>query len=702
MILKPRHANRHLASQPHKSLPNRWQKLGALAAACVLAVLPVNAKAESVFDPLLRILLPFYQPSDKSTQDNSAQSDDSAQDDSFTHENEQTTPNAQHTNDIHADEGDDAWFQHADDGSDDAYLPADGIEADTPKKGVIRHNEAQAKRVASGEFGVEDLPDELFDELIVAFDTTPMIDSPDLEALLYAEFAADRGNPEQALTIYKAESFKQNATPVFERALGLSIEYEEPAVSLAFATAWQMRNPEHIPAWFYVTHLAIKAGDYDQAAKMLAMILQYDPHSDLSQIFTGILPNAPADQRALFVALQDVDGADNASVSVLRAGLLMRLSEYQAALLHINHALTLEPANLALINLKIDILQSLGDTDALWQFIHAKRSELPHEHSLYLYEIRTLINQGDLMGAWRLLQEALAHTQNADVMLLGGLVALDVGDYHAAIDLMKSLTQVPEFRSQAHYYLGIGYERLGDLAHARTHYEKVDDYEHVLDARTKVVGFYLLENRVDAAMATLVRLRDDYEMLAADSYILQAEIHLRQNDKEAAKDLLTVATRQYPDDDRLLYASFQLLENELTADEKRQAVAKLLELDGYNPRYQLMNARLILADNPNDAPALATAQNISLIGVDDPLYDSALQLESLVVLSEHALKQGDYQAVIDMLQMPYDVAPSVQTGVLLLRAYQGLGDDGMVAELLADLQARFGTAQSTPVQGQGF
>lgn len=156
---------------------------------------------------------------------------------------------------------------------------------------------------------VDDLgiPSILLDDTLSADDATPMLDEPDLYALLSAEFYADRGDIAQALSIYKAESFKRNATTVFERALALSIEYEDPIESLHFATAWQMINTDHIPAWFYVAHLALKARDYNQATQMIAMILQYDNRADLTQILTGIFPTDRNDQRSLFVALQELE-----------------------------------------------------------------------------------------------------------------------------------------------------------------------------------------------------------------------------------------------------------------------------------------------------------------------------------------------------------------------------------------------------------
>ncbi|WP_323841212.1 MULTISPECIES: hypothetical protein [unclassified Moraxella] len=594
---------------------------------CCAILLPnITPVYAGVFDPLLKILLPLYKKNNQNDKD-----DDLVEEEPV---------------------------QLIDDGKDDDYVPA-------------HHS----------------LTDLLADDISTKEDV-PTLDTPDLYALLMAEFAVDRGNIEQALAIYKAESFKANATAVFERALSLSIEYEQPQESLVFANTWQAKNPDHIPAWFYITHLALKAYDYNQAARMLTMILKYDPKADLTQIFGSIFPNEPTDQQALLHALREID-SKNTSVAALRSGLLMRLGEYELSLFHINNALKAEPNNLAFINLKIDILNIAKRKDELWQFLHAKRKALPQETSLYLYEIRHFISQGNLQDAWRLLLTANKNTQNPDVTLLAGLVGLDIGKHKQAIELLTPLTKNPDFASQAHYYLGIGYERLGDALHARQHYEKVKNDDNVLEARTKVVGFYLLDNNVEAAMSTLVRLRDEYEIYATDSYILQAEIRLRQGDTESAKDILTTANRQYPNDDRLLFASYQLLENELGDDEKQDIIAKLVKLDPHNLAYQLSLAKLNLHANPNDENALAIAKAISQTRADDPLYDKDLQLNALILLSENALLNNDYQAIISHLQAPYEVSLDLNAGILLLRAYQGLGNEDMVQKILAELQAKY-------------
>lgn len=62
---------------------------------------------------------------------------------------------------------------------------------------------------------------------------------PSLYQILQAEFAYNRQDIPLALQLYKGESFAKNSTAVFERALALSMQYENPQNSLMFAKAWQ-------------------------------------------------------------------------------------------------------------------------------------------------------------------------------------------------------------------------------------------------------------------------------------------------------------------------------------------------------------------------------------------------------------------------------------------------------------------------------
>lgn len=525
--------------------------------------------------------------------------------------------------------------------------------------------------------------------------TSADLNEPSLYALLDAEFSANRDDTERALTIYKQQSFKQDATAVFERALSLSLRNDRVEESLQFAKAWQDENPDHVPAWFYVAHLALRAHDYELAGETLNRILSYDPRADLSEILIGIYPNSDEDKRELLEALQPIDSEQNASLSVLKAGLLYQFNEPEIALVHINRALERQPDYVPFITLKADILRKTKPSKAVLDYLSQARLRNADSKNLYLYEIRYLLDLKQNEQAWQLLLTAHKRfTDDAEITLLAALVSLDIEKYDSADQLLNMLARNPAYLDQSYYYLGISAERQQDFAKAKYYLNAVMQEDLVLEARRKVVALELLSDDVDSAIATLEKLRKDFSIFAPDSFVLQADILWQQNESAEALRLLTRAVRKYPDSEMLLFARAQLLDDKEDYIVKRTLLNHLQALDPNNLAYQLSYAQLLLANERGSEQGLALATAIIQIRYDDPRYDNELHLQALNVLASSALASQNYQQVIDYLQTPYDVLPTLRSGTLLLRAYQGLGDNEKVETLLADLQQRFSFGQS--------
>lgn len=512
--------------------------------------------------------------------------------------------------------------------------------------------------------------------------------TPDLLALLHAEFAADRDDPETALRLYKGEALKENAAPVFERALVLSMQLESPDKTLAFAKDWQDKNSDHVPVWFYVTHFALKAEDYPKAAQNLKLILSYDPKADLSQIFAGILPNTPEAQRALFTEIQSIDIHENPSLSVLKAGLLGQLNEPIPAILHLNNAINADKNNLAYYLLKADILKS-HDPKGLIQFLKdsVKTTKGNTKKQLYLYHARHLLDQNNLDGAWAVLTSAGDLRYEDEMALLGGLLALDLNYYDDANRLLLGLTDNPEHQSEAYYYLGISHERTGELEKALDYFAKVDDMQYVLPATKKQVAYEMLFGNPDGAIERLGKLRQNFEMYASDSYLLQADVLKQLGKTDEAHALLDGASADFPDDPSLLFAKLDFMQDK---DAKLSAINSLLEFDPNNPRYRLAFAKLVLADDPHDQTAKQMLIAIGQMSDDDPDFDAEVQHDALIFLGKLVYEQGDYEQVVAHLTSAYDQTADLEVGKLLLLAQQKLGNNQEVERLLSELQERFG------------
>ena len=522
----------------------------------------------------------------------------------------------------------------------------------------------------------------------------PSFDEPSLYALLDAEFAADRGDIDRTLMLYKQQSFKKDATAVFERALGLSLLYDDVNDSLQFAQTWQNQNPDHVPAWFYVAHLALKAHDYALAGESLNRILRYDPRADLSEILIGIYPTTDEDKRELLLALEPIDSEQNASVSVLKAGLLYQFNEPQSALIHINRALMRQPDYVPFVTLKADILRKIEPAEMVVNYVAQARLRNPNSKNLYLYEIRYLLDLKQSQEAWTLLLDAHNRfADDAEITLLAALVSLDIEQYRSADQLLNILAKSPAYLDQAYYYLGISAERQHRFEQAKSYLNSVMREDLVLAARKKVVGFELIAGNPDAAIATLQELRQQFNVFAPESYVMQADILWQQDKRAEALSLLTRASLKYPDNEGILFARVQLLDDISDYVVKRTLLNHLQALNVDNLSYKLSYAQLLLAHDSNSEQGLNIAQTIVQIRYDDPRYNNELHLQALNILASNALINERYTQVIDYLQTPYDVLPTLDSGVLLLRAYQGLGDDEKVNTLLTDLQQRFSFGQ---------
>ena len=502
---------------------------------------------------------------------------------------------------------------------------------------------------------------------VAALSTQQASAQPSLYAIMMAEFDADRGRMPQALATYKQQSFLADAAPVFERALGLSLQHEQPEDALIFANDWQQQNPDHIPAIFYVTHLALKAHQYELAGQKLNQILQYDPDADLSQILIGIYPTQPRDQAELLSTLNKLDIKNNPSLLVMKAGLLLQFHSPKAALVEINKALKKNPKSPAFLTLKADILQALTTPQAVSVFIEQARKAVPTNKGLFIYQIRYLLNQGKSQQVWQQLNAPANKKFLADeeIKLLAALVGLDLKHYTAANKLLRQLTASANFKDQAYYYLAVSAERQALISDAIVFYGKVMQPDLVLKSRQQQIELLLSQQRYSEAIASAIKLREQFDRFTAQSYILQANILRQDNQLPQALALLNSAQTSLPENSDILFAKVQLLPEEDFAA-KLRLLKELLRLSPSNMDYLLAYAQTLVNLKQNSE---------EVAGLLAPLVnDKEVGLKARQILAQQALHQADNAAVISLLSDNFDIIPDVISGLLLQQAYQNLGN----------------------------
>ena len=505
---------------------------------------------------------------------------------------------------------------------------------------------------------------------VAALSTQQASAQPSLYAIMMAEFDADRGRMPQALATYKQQSFLADAAPVFERALGLSLQHEQPEDALIFANDWQQQNPDHIPAIFYVTHLALKAHQYELAGQKLNQILQYDPDADLSQILIGIYPTQTRDQAELLSTLNKLDIKNNPSLLVMKAGLLLQFNQPKQALVEIDKALKKHPKTPAFLILKADILQALvnsGQKTDVQGFIRQARQSVPDNKNLFLYQTRYLLQHSKSTTAWQQLtaphnSEFLA---DDEIKLLAGLVGIDTKNYTQAEALLQQLTHSPSYRDQAYYYLAISAERQQRTNQAIKYYGNVMQPNLVMAARKKQVALLIAQQRYSEAVTSMEKLRADFDEFAVQSYIMQANILAEANQTAQALALLNDAQSKLPDNTDIMFAKVQLLPDDDLAS-KRQLLEALLKLSPNNIDYQLEYAQTLVN---------LKIETDNVVAMLSPLInDREIGLRARQILAQQALHQNDNARVITLLSDNFDIVPDIISGLLLRQAYANMGN----------------------------
>lgn len=513
-----------------------------------------------------------------------------------------------------------------------------------------------------------------------------------LYALMEAEFALDRGDATKALQIYKEQAFLNEATSVFERALTLSLENEEVAQSLDFVEAWQQQNPQHTPAIFYATYLALNAHEYELAVQSLNQILANDPQADLSGLLEGIYPENESDQRELLSALEMLNTQQNPSLLVIQAGLLMQFGNYELALDRVNTALAQQPKNVPYNILKADLLKTLNRSDELLTHLKKARRKIRGDDSknLYLYEVRYRLKLEQNQQAFDVLLQAHNKFENDfETALLAALVGLDLEEYQIANELLTELTDYPIYQDRAYYYLGISAKREGQQILARQYFNQVKDGNLVLTAQEEIVASFLQEDKNQEAFDSLTRFRENYDIFAPESYIMQAEVLQAEGKKQQATSLLQEAHEEFSGNPDITFALAQTLDDNQDYFDKYILLSQLYASEEDNQQYQLAFAKLLLTHRADSEHGRHLAQQIVDIDYDDERFSSETHLQGLELLATSAYDLGDYQQVIDLLAGTYELFPSLSSGTLLLKSYTALGESEQANILLTDLQHRY-------------
>ncbi|WOE31352.1 MULTISPECIES: tetratricopeptide repeat protein [unclassified Acinetobacter] len=498
---------------------------------------------------------------------------------------------------------------------------------------------------------------------------------------MIAEFAMINKDIPTALHNYTALAIKSNSTAVKQRALNIAIEQPNLGPALNIATEWVKQEPTDVPALFYLSHIALKAHEYELAAKTLDKILNIDPNADLEEILAGIAPETKTDREYLIHALKTSAEQHNPSILVLIAGLEAQNGQLENALSTINLALKKRPKATSYILMKANLLNALGDTNQTLHWYEYASKKNKNNVEIRLAEVKFLIKQQQPEFALDKLEQILTlWPDNEDALFIAGLTSIDLKQYEKAENFLVKLRTSTQYQNDAYFYLAINAERKEHYETAKAYYRLVDGSLYPV-SRKNMVAIFDKQQQLHDALRFLTQERVNYPQYASFLYKTQADILIHMNNKRAAIRLLDEATQNLPDDPELIYAEVLLLDANADQNKLDKLLKQLLELEPNNPAYLNAYAYTLALQNRKLKDARKAVERAIEL---EPNQASILDTLGLI-----AYLQNDFAASALALATAFELSNNLKIGIRYARSLYMLGEMDKFNSLLQMLHQNF-------------
>lgn len=495
---------------------------------------------------------------------------------------------------------------------------------------------------------------------------------------MMAEFAIAAHDIPTALHNYTVLAIKSNSTSVKQRALNVALEHDDLQAALDISTHWVVQEPQDVPALFYLSHIALKAHEYELAAETLEKILQIDDSADLEEILAGISPEGTEDRTYLIQALSTTKAKDNPSILVLVAGLEAQNGQLEQALNTVNRALKKRPNATGYILMKANLLNALGDTQATLQWY--EKSSRKHRNNLdvRLAEVKYLVKLNEATLALKKLQDILKKWPTAEeALFIAGLTSIDLEEYEKAEKYLVELRYSAQYQNEAYYYLAVNAERKQHYETAKAYYRLVDGSLYTV-SRRNMISIFAQQDKLHDALRFLTQERVNYPQHASFLYLAQADILTRMQNKKAAIRLLEEASKNLPDDPELVYSQVLLLDPHQDRAKLDELLSTLLKIEPNSPTYLNAYAYTLAMQNRR----LEEARRY----VEQALEYAPEQASILDTYGYICYLQNDFATAADVLYKAYQLNPNVKIGVRYARSLYMKGDLQHFHQVLQQLQ----------------
>ena len=487
-----------------------------------------------------------------------------------------------------------------------------------------------------------------------------------LYQFLLAEIAAQRGQFGLSANAYLDLAITTRDPRIVRRAAEVAFHARQYDVALEAVRLWLSIEPESQPAKQMQSTLLLSSGRIDELAANLARDLAKEAPNvgealmRLARAFTRY-PDKPAIHRLFDQLTQPYLGL--AEARFVRAQAELGIGDAARARSEIDQALNLRPNWDAAALFKAELLpKGSAQLDFLKSWLDAN----PEAQDVRLAYARGLVSEKRYTESRVEFRRLLAANPDSPEMLYAvGILSLQVNDAAEAEQQLKRFVELGRGDlNPARFYLGQLAEQTGRLDEALGWYDQVAAGEHAMQAKVRAAQVLVRQNKLDEARERLAAARasapDDPRLVVVEAQLLRdAGRHA-----EAYAFLARMLEAQ-PDDPEILYETALTAEKLGYLDIMERHLLRLIAIkpdsaQGYNALgYSFADRNLRL-----DEAAKLLDKALSL-APDDPFI-----LDSMGWL---LFRQGNAAAALAALQKAYSQKPDAEIAAHIGEVLWALG-----------------------------
>jgi tetratricopeptide (TPR) repeat protein len=409
-------------------------------------------------------------------------------------------------------------------------------------------------------------------------------DMASLEAVLRELIDLDDGNVERVATLIRFIAADEN-TAAARQELQQRIEAASGA-------------PIEADLKLLLSGLEYSLGQVDAARDILTAMIAESEGSVLSRAqlqLAGIEVDQENDDaaRGLLDQVLEAD-EDNVDALSLRAELLIRDYDADAAIIDIRRALNLDPRNPELMLLEARAHERTGNVDLVRDRLASAARASGYRPDITLNLARFLLSQGEASAAEAALTEAVQENGgNRETLTALAELQLRAGNTTAANETAARLRALGNAETEADQVLAASLAQEGRMSESTALLENtVASDDGAGTALASLISSYVRTGESERAEALLDDLIAE-NPANVRATLLRAELHLLSNNPSAARTLLQQIVREVPEDmtGHLVLARFETQQG--NRDVAEAVLRDALEIQQQAPAIRLMLAEML-------------------------------------------------------------------------------------------------------------